>query len=168
MIDDGYKLLFDSNQVHILENFELPYDVCIAATGSKDKNNNHYFPLQTRMIISMFQKFLKMRLTSISQPLATSIIKAYTSWHIQEKSLDFLLWNLPPTHVRHASLVGNVKKENPKVKQGDQKMDLNFYIQFVQPFLNLKFIWYKTRLDLHWWFHTTFLDLSQEEEWDFG
>lgn len=43
MTNDRYKLLFDSDQVHVLENFELLDDACIAAIGSRDKNYGLYF-----------------------------------------------------------------------------------------------------------------------------
>ena len=53
MTDDGYKLLFDSDQVHILENFELPDYVCIVVAGSRDKKTAFISFILRRMSMSI-------------------------------------------------------------------------------------------------------------------
>ena len=40
--DDGYKLLFDSGQMHILKDFDLADTSCIVASGRRDNHNDLY------------------------------------------------------------------------------------------------------------------------------
>lgn len=39
---DGYKLLFDSGQIHILKDFDLADIKCIVASGNRDNHNGLY------------------------------------------------------------------------------------------------------------------------------
>ena len=109
MIDDGYKLLFDSGQVHISENFELPTNACIGAIWSSDKNNGLY------LLHSVKDEYVDV--LEISQDEA---LWHQSFGHLNHRSLDFMaqrgkildfsLWNLPLTYVRLANLVSNVEK----------------------------------------------------------
>ena len=57
---DGYKLLFDSSQMHILKDFDLAYTSCIVASGSRDNQNGLYllgFPLDE--CLNMFESLYK-------------------------------------------------------------------------------------------------------------